>query len=122
MKVTLFAISACLLLGFLACTKDVGINPDLQPKPLIGCDSVTFTDSIQPIISANCATPGCHDIGSLNGDFTTYGGVKAKVDNGSFQTRAIEGGGPTPMPPTGLLPAQEINKLKCWLASGAPNN
>jgi len=121
MKVTLFAVSAFFLIGFLACTKDIGPNPDLLPKPLAACDSVTYTDSIQPIISANCATPGCHDIGSLNGDFTTYVGVKAKVDNGSFQARVIDGT-PSPMPPTGLLPAQEINKLKCWLAAGAPNN
>lgn len=122
MKVTLCIVSALLLGGLIACTKDIGINPDLQPKSLTECDSVTFSDSIQPIILANCATSGCHDIGSLNGDFTTYAGVKVKVDNGSFQTRVIDGGGPTPMPPTGLLPGPEINKLKCWLAAGAPNN
>lgn len=121
MKVTLLTISAFLLLGFLACTKDVGINPDLQPKLLTECDSVTFIDSIQPIISANCATPGCHDNGSINGDLTTYAGIKVKVDNGSFQARVIDGV-PSPMPPTGPLPAQEIDKLKCWLAAGAPNN
>jgi len=121
MKVTLLTVSVFLLIGFLACTKDIGLNPDLQPKPLSACDSVTFTDSIQPIMNASCTTPGCHDVGSLNGDLTTYAGVKAKVDNGSFQARVIDGT-PTPMPPAGLLPAEEINRLKCWLAAGAPNN
>ncbi len=121
MKVTLLTVSSFLLLGFLACTKDVGLNPDLQPKPVNACDSVTFSDSVQPIINANCATSGCHDTGSPDGDFTAYAGVKAKVDNGSFEARTIIGT-PTPMPATGLLPETELTKLKCWLAAGAPNN
>lgn len=121
MKVTLLTVSAFTLIGFFACTKDIGLNPDLQPKPFNACDSVTFTNSVVPLMNANCTTAGCHDIGSANGDLTNYTGVKAKVDNGSFQARVIDGT-PTPMPPGALLPQADIDKLKCWLAAGAPNN
>lgn len=122
MKLTLLSICCFAVLSFVSCRNDVGLNPDLLPKPAASeCDSIKFSSNINPIIIANCNTPGCHDAGSGNGDFTTYAGIKTTVDAGSFKARVIDGT-PTFMPPSGSLPADQIAKLKCWLDKGAPNN
>ncbi|MEW6467507.1 MAG: hypothetical protein AB1458_01205 [Bacteroidota bacterium] len=84
----------------------------------VDCDTVTYSGTIVPIIANNCMNPGCHGSGSANGDYTTYAGVKAKVDNGSFQHRVID---KKDMPPGGLG-KDDMNKIKCWLDAGAPNN
>lgn len=88
---------------------------------LTRCDSlnVTYSATVKPITDNNCAISGCHAAGSGNGDFTTYAGLKAKVDNGSFKKRVIED---KTMPPSGPLPASDIEKLQCWLDAGAPEN
>ena len=105
----------------LACTKDVGLNPDLVVKPVSICDSVTYTNDIKPIIDSKCVS--CHYAGGTgNGDYQTspYAGLKQKVDNGSFKNRAIilhdmpQGGPP--------LSQEEMDLINCWLDAGAPNN
>lgn len=122
MKLTVLFLSCLTSLSFLSCRNDIGLNPDLLAKPVAGeCDSIKFSADVNPIITANCNTPGCHDTGSGNGDFTTYTGIKAKVDNGTFKARVMDGN-PTFMPASGALPADQIAKLKCWLDKGAPNN
>lgn len=120
MKLLYFTTIAISLSVLASCTKDIGPNPDLQPQPVGACDTVTFTKHIKPIIIANCAKSGCHEVGSLSGDFSTYPGLKGKVDNGTFNNRALvvrdmpQGGPP--------LSQEKIDLIKCWLAAGAPNN
>lgn len=86
------------------------------------CDTTTVTYSltIQPIIAAKCATSGCHTAGGTgNGNFDTYSGSKAKVDNGSFLNRtAVQ----MDMPITAPLNDCEMNQVKKWIQMGAPNN
>lgn len=104
-----------------SCTKDVGPDPALLPK-VLNCDSVKFSTTIKPIIDANCATPGCHvPGGSGPGDFTAFPDIALKVQSGAFKARVIDG---TPgfMPAVGRLPEDQIEKIKCWLNAGAPNN
>ena len=115
----ILGLSSVLLMS--SCTKDVGADPALLPK-VINCDSVKYSTTIKPIIDASCATPGCHvPGGSGSGDFTTFPDVALKVQNGSFKARVIDG---TPgfMPAAGRLPDDQIEKIKCWLNAGAPNN
>ena len=86
------------------------------------CDTVnvTYTLSILPIINAKCATSGCHTAGgSGNGNFDTYAGVKAKVDNGSFLNRTTV---LMNMPLSGPLTTCEMAKIKKWIQLGAANN
>ena len=54
----------------LSCTADKAAMPN--PKKVLLCDSVTFTYSgtVKPIITTNCATQYCHDQNSPNGDLT----------------------------------------------------
>ena len=98
--------------------------PEPQPLTVSACDSIpaTFSGQVNPIIQQNCAITGCHVPGGTGtNDYTSYAGVKANVDNGSFRHSVIEGQPPV-MPPTGQLPAEQLRILECWLNNGAPND
>ena len=108
-----------IVVAWSACTHDKGLDPALQAKTG-SCDSITYSKHIKAIINTQCATAtGCHGTGSGNGDFTAYIGVKAKVDNNTFSNRVVVVGD---MPPGGPLPSADLEKVKCWLDKGAPNN
>lgn len=110
---------------FLSCDKKVGRVPEKKVVVVTPstCDSSTFSQKISSIISNSCATSGCHDSGSGNGDFTSYPGIKVKVDNASLKTRVFDSPD-NPMPPTGngVLSSQQLAYIKCWLENGAKNN
>jgi hypothetical protein len=86
------------------------------------CDTTTVTYSltIKPIVAAKCANSGCHTAGGTgNGNFDTYAGVKAKVDNGSFLNRTVV---LMNMPTSGPLNSCELVQVRKWIELGAPNN
>ena len=88
----------------------------------VTCDvtNVTYSTDIVPIINTTCATSGCHVAGGSGpGDFTTYAGLKAKVDNGSFVNRVLV---QKNMPPSGPLSDCNEAKLQKWIDDGALNN
>jgi len=45
----------------------------------------------------------------------------AKAQSGALKARVIDGV-PGFMPAAGRLPDDKIEKIKCWLNAGAPNN
>lgn len=112
-------LSAALLFSLAACVN----HEREEPKPLSECDPSlsTFSGHVNPIIQTNCVLSGCHEAGSVNGDYTSYAGLKEKVDNGTFKNSVIDGNTPV-MPQTGQLPDAELRVLECWLNNGAPNN
>jgi hypothetical protein len=85
------------------------------------CDTndVKYSTVIGPIIQANCATPGCHAGPSYTGDFSTYAGVKVRVDNGTFKSRVID---VHAMPPVNKLSDCDYKRLKAWYDAGALDN
>jgi len=101
---------------FLSCKKNK--QDDLNN---LDCSKInsSYSSNIKPIIDGNCLSSGCHSSGSTNGDFTTYAGLKAKVDNGSIDNRVIQ---QRTMPISGSLAMEDLKKIKCWLNSGAANN
>ena len=104
-----------------SCAKDVGKDPALLPK-VLNCDSVKYSRTIKPIVMANCAIPTCHVPGGQgSGDFTTFTDFYAKAQSGALKARVIDGV-PGFMPAAGRLPDDKIEKIKCWLNAGAPNN
>lgn len=124
MKYSRVFTSLVVILFIYSCTKDVGQNitlaPTKQPVSANSCDTVKFSAHILPIINSNCLS--CHSgSGPGNGNFTSYSGIKQKVDNGSFKARVVDLL-PSPMPQGGALPTQQIAIIKCWLDNGAPNN
>lgn len=116
-KVLFFTILSFIL--FFSCTKDVG---KLAINPYANCDTMSYTNDIAPIISANCSTtPGCHITGFTNGDFTSYGGIIPKIQSGAFFNRVL---GPSRDMPDGgpVLADSLVQKLQCWINQGYPNN
>ncbi|RYY42338.1 MAG: hypothetical protein EOO06_21310 [Chitinophagaceae bacterium] len=68
---------------------------------------------------------GCHSgtppQGGIN--YTTYAGVKAKVDDGRLWGAINHAAGFSPMPKGGTkLSDCEIKQFKKWMDAGAPNN
>lgn len=107
-----------LSLSFTACYFD---NEEEMYGP-VTCDvtNVTYSKDILLIINTSCATAGCHVTGGSGpGNFTTYAGVKAKVDNGSFANRVLV---QKNMPPSGPLSDCNIAKIQKWINDGALNN
>lgn len=107
-----------------SCTSDKGE----LPKPVL---SAPYQTAIKPIMVTYCygqGTQTCHVSPSsegANGDFSTYAGLKAKVDNGTIQSRVINsGGGMPPSYSTGptALSVDDLEKLKTWVNNGALDN
>ncbi|NNC94999.1 MAG: hypothetical protein HKN92_05505 [Chitinophagales bacterium] len=95
---------------------------DLFPGGVCDTTAVSFSADVQPIIDLKCATPGCHVAGGSPGIImTNYAGIKAKVDDGSFENRALV---QKNMPPSGSqdLTNCELDILTAWINAGAPDN
>jgi hypothetical protein len=79
--------------------------------------NVSLTTDIVPIINTNCALAGCHGAGqSGRPDFTKKDVIVSNATR--IKERTIAGN----MPPSGKLSNDLLNKISCWVDSGAPNN
>lgn len=113
-----------LLLAAAACADDN--EEDLMPQqPTQQCDTstVTFSRSVVPILATNCYA--CHAANIAEGGvvLSNYSGVKAKVDQGRLIGAITHAPGFVPMPQgASKLSACDIDKIKKWVADGAPNN
>lgn len=117
--ILLLAFAATVLWGFNGCYYD---NEEvLYPNSFCDTSIVTWSGTIQPLMTSRCALPGCHVIGGQLPDLSTYTAVKLQADNGRIRARAINGS-PSFMPASGKLPACDLEKLDIWLQAGAPNN
>jgi hypothetical protein len=93
---------------------------DILPKQT-DCNVINarFSADIHPIIQSSCAAnPACHGSGSVNGpgELLTFNQVQAAANmiKVAVETRR--------MPLGSSLSQAEINKISCWVNSGAPNN
>ena len=89
------------------------------PAPDGECAEISFSENVAPIISGHCAISGCHVSGFPPGDFTTYEGVHAQIENGFFQSKVLE---QMSMPPSDSLNESELETLQCWVEQGSLNN
>ncbi len=122
-KVFFVSVTCMAFLASCSYNKDELVQPG---SPGLGANSstgenpsgavVTYTSHVKTIIDNNCI--GCH--GGQGGLFlTNYSQVKAIADNGNLLLRAIQGGGPQPMPPSGVLPQATLDTLQFWLDQNA---
>ena len=96
-------------------------------EEMFDCDGVdvSYTMDVLPIVNEACALSGCHvSGGSGNGDFSSYAGLKAKVDNGSIESRTLIQMNMPPSNSTGPTTLTDSQKLliACWIQDGAPEN
>ena len=96
-----------ILLSLLVACKHEAYNP-------CNTDQVSYRLDIKPIISARCATQGCHGANSPVGDFTTYAGLNRVCNNNLFEKRVFFR---KDMPPSALSEC-ELIKLKKWYQQG----
>jgi len=89
-----------------------------SPYEPCGADQVTYRSDIKPIISARCATQGCHGANSPVGDFTTYTGLNRVCNNNLFEKRVFVR---KDMPPSALTEC-ELIILKKWYRQGHTSN
>lgn len=90
-----------------------------------GCDTdnVTYTETILPILEANCYS--CHSESLNTGNVTLegYSKLKVTVDSGRFLGAIRHESGFAPMPENQpQLASCTIEKIEAWVAAGAPNN
>lgn len=110
------------LLGALLLMAGCYYDTEAKLYPSRACDTtnVTWSGTIQPIIQGNCAIPGCHVAGGTGpGDFTSYLGVKEKVDNGTLRQEVVVDG---TMPPDYDLRPCEVQQIDAWIQAGALEN
>lgn len=88
------------------------------------CDSSNFTYSgaIAPMMAKYCT--GCHSSPSAQGGaLTDYASVREAAVNGKLIGNIAHLPGYNPMPPVGVtLSDCQVNQVRNWVASGAPNN
>lgn len=83
------------------------------------CDTTVtgYAAKVSPIISANCAIPGCHVTGGEPPDFTTYAEIAA--NSSLIMQRAVV---QKDMPPAGPLTSCDILAVQRWIDNGSQNN
>lgn len=126
MKKTLKLISQAavtiLMLFLSGCFYDEGL-PETLPDNIV----VSFALDIQPILTTNCTS--CHPVivfpdlteGNSYNAITNGIYIVPNDPNASVLFQKLLGN-PNVMPPSGALPASEINLVKRWIEQGALNN
>ncbi len=76
---------------------------------------ISFENDISGIISASCASSGCHD-GSIDPDLSTLQGIKSNSE--AVLATILD----KSMPPDVPLSADEILQIECWIKDGTPDN
>lgn len=102
------------LVAFSSCKDDDDENNG------VNCDDVKFSTTIAPILLNSCTTSGCHDVASVNGDYTTYAGLETVAKDGTMELQVITN---MTMPKAGdPLTQTQLDQFQCWLDAGAPDN
>lgn len=108
-----FIVGGILVIGMFSCKKEQSTNASSPPV----CDgsTPTYQSYVKSIMEARCHS--CHGPGSSDGDYSTYARLATSVQNGTFQKTVLN---EKTMPTAGPLPADQLNKLKCWVDNGHP--
>ena len=117
----LIIISGILLSSLNSCYYD---KSDLL-YPNTACDTaaVKYSTSVLPVISSNCIS--CHGgtTPSAAISLDSYAGIKIQVDNGRLWGAVSHNANYSPMPKnSNKLNNCSLEKIRIWIAAGAPNN
>jgi len=118
-------------IAFYSCTSDKKeIGPCIGEIP----PSVSFSKNLVPLFHANCSLPGCHSGSSPQAhlnleDSVAYSELtkpgKGYINTGQPNFSVLYSqmtSTTTPMPPSGLLSACQIDLVLTWIQQGAKNN
>jgi len=97
-------------------------HEDLLYGTNAACDTsnVKYSATVSKLISEQCLS--CHIAGGSqeSSPLDGYTNLKVYIDNGKVLSRINDTG--SPMPPSGLLPSCDRNKIQAWINAGAANN
>lgn len=122
LKNLLFLLIFILVFGMLFPSCYYDKEETLYPFQRCDTTNVTYSQTIVPILSANCYV--CHITGNPTSPVVldSYTNVLIYVTNGKL-IPAIDHTGPFQMPKGGsMLEVCAIEKIKRWVTNGAPNN
>lgn len=96
-------------------------TPTPTVTPTVCNTTISYTTTIAPLIATNCAISGCHNSGSVDGDYTAFAGLKIDAANGQLNSKVVV---TKAMPKFPVLPLSnaDINAIDCWIRQGALNN
>ncbi|MFK8101863.1 MAG: hypothetical protein AB8G15_05045 [Saprospiraceae bacterium] len=133
MKLFPFLLATLMLVGIT--TTSCNNDDDKDDENIVTPCGTTWDSEVQAIIQTSCAYSGCHSGGSTanefipeaSNDYTSYAAIKANLDNGTFEKRAlIDKNMPNPMfVPAGNpteLSQEELELLQCWADADFPEN
>ncbi|MFA5804623.1 MAG: c-type cytochrome domain-containing protein [Melioribacteraceae bacterium] len=114
-----------------ACDDTINIS-DIDNK-IIPSSNVSYSQHIQPVLTAKCARAGCHDdqtreaglsLTSYSNTTQSYLVVAPLLPQNSKLVWSIEGTSGNLMPPLGYPPVtkNQIDGIKTWIKEGAKNN
>ncbi len=117
----LVIISGILLNSLNSCYYD---KSDLL-YPNTACDTaaIKYSTSVLPVLSSNCIN--CHGGATPSAGISldSYAGVKMQVDNGRLWGAVSHSPSYSPMPKnSNKLNTCSLEKIRIWIAAGAPNN
>lgn len=95
----------------------------LYPDSACDTAAVKYSTSVLPVLSSNCIS--CHggSTPSAGIGLDTYAGVKLQADNGRLLGAVSHNPGFSPMPKnSNKLSTCNLEKIRIWIAAGAPNN
>lgn len=95
----------------------------LYPDTACDTTAVKYSTSVLPVLSSSCIT--CHGgtTPSAGISLDSYNGVKQQVDNGRLWGAVSHNPSYSPMPKNSTqLSTCNLNKIRIWIAAGAPNN
>ena len=89
------------------------------------CDTLdaTYDGMVSVIINSTCSLPGCHNAGSVFGDYTTYSSdLIGATNSGEFEDRIIVNRADPVrgMPRGDELDDDELEIMRCWIENGFP--
>lgn len=130
-KNTLLIFSFAGILIISACDDTTNIT-DID-KLVIPATNVSYSQHIQPVLTAKCARAGCHDDQTHSGNLslTSYSNttmsylvVAPGYPQNSSLVLSVQGLSNTPMPPIGYPPLikNHIDGINTWVKEGAKNN
>jgi hypothetical protein len=125
-KYIIMLLGVLLVTGITSCYKDVMYpGPDPNGPP----ENVSFSSSLIPLFTKNCATSGCHDAKPSHAPSLTADNAFNSLKNGGYINTMIPDNSTIyemiksgEMPPTGPLKPADCQKLLDWIRNGAQNN
>ena len=117
---SLAILAAVALIVFFGCTKELGVVPREQEKPVEACDTITYSKHIGPLVELRCRSCHSPDFPSNpNGqDLANYQDLKELVNNGKLRYVIFEATGNQKMPQGTELTAEEKSRIDCFIRNG----